>query len=340
MRQAVTVSPKHIELQQADQCPAPGLGEVLLDIASVGICGSDYELWSGSDPYSRFPIRQGHEFSARISAGADDYIGDFRVGQLVAVEPLLPDGTCFACRRGHPNCCSSLRVMGAHVDGALVDQLVVPLSNLYAVGQLSADLAAFVEPVSIGLQMVTRSGLEPGDQVVVFGAGPIGQAVQIVASDRGARVAVVDVLPERLELAKANGAERVVDASKSDPTEELVPWTLGDGPAVAFEATGVARVLQQAIDVVAHSGTVVIAGTTNDAVEIPTMTMVKKELNLLGSRNNARLYADAVSMVQRHRERCDALITHRFSLERVQEAMEFGEANPREANKVVIRVSD
>jgi threonine dehydrogenase-like Zn-dependent dehydrogenase len=340
MRQAITILPKRIELQHADPYPAPGPSEALLDIASVGICGSDYELWLGSDPYSRFPIRQGHEFSARIKALPDSYVGDFRVGELVAVEPLLPDGTCFACKRGHPNCCSSLRVIGAHVDGAFVDQLLVPLSNLYAVGQLTADLAAFVEPVSIGLQMVTRSGLGPGDQIVIFGAGPIGQAVQIVASDRGARVATVDILPERLKLAKANGAEKVVDASESDPTEELGLWTSGDGPAVAFEATGVARVLQQAIDVVAHSGTVVIAGTSNDPVEVPTMSLVKKELNILGSRNNAGLYADAVSMVQRHRDRCEALITHRYPLDRVQEAMEFGAANTRDVGKVIIRVSD
>jgi threonine dehydrogenase-like Zn-dependent dehydrogenase len=338
MRQAITRSPRIIALEDGDGPGTPGPGQALVDIASVGICGSDYELWTGSDPYSRFPIRQGHEFSARIRAFGEGDTRGLQVGQLVAVEPLLPDGSCIACRHGRPNCCRELRVFGAHVDGALTDQLVVPIANLYAVGDLDPDLAAFVEPISIGLQMVTRSRLLPGDQAVIFGAGPIGQAVQLVALDLGARVAAVDVVPGRLERAISLGAELAIDARESDVVDAIGTWTVGEGARVVFEATGVPAVLGQAIEVVAHAGTVVVAGTSNQAVEIPTMSIVRKELDLLGSRNNAGLYAEAVRMVQRHQETSRSLVTHTFPLEHIAEAMAFGSGNAESVNKVMIHV--
>lgn len=338
MRQAVTVAVQQVELSTAPEPGTPGPGEALVEIASVGICGSDIGMWAATDPYSTFPIRQGHEFSARILEFGPSDRGGRTVGQLVAVEPLLPDRTCLACRRGHPNCCRNLVVFGAHVDGALCDRLLVPIGNLYPADDLTPDLAAFVEPISIGLQMVTRSGLVAGDQAVIFGAGPIGQAVQIAAEDRGARLLAVDIVPGRLERSLANGAEVVVDGRSDDAAARIAEWTDGEGPAIVFEATGVGVVVRQAIDVVANSGTVVVAGTSNDDVPIPTLTLVKKEMNLLGSRNNAGIYGQAVDLVRRHRDRCEGLITQRYQLEQVQEAMLFGQAHPDLANKMMIEV--
>jgi len=339
MKQAVTTGVRRVEFGETVAPGAPGPGEALLHIAAVGICGSDIGMWAGTDPYAVFPIRQGHEFSARIAALGPDYGGPLRVGQLCAVEPLLPDRTCIACRRGHPNCCRTLRVYGAHLDGALTEQLIVPFRNLYPADDLTPELASFVEPISIGLQMVTRSGLEPGDQAVIFGAGPIGQAVQVAAADRGARLLSVDVVPGRLDRALANGAEVAVNSRDDDVSARIAAWTDGEGPAVVFEATGVGAVLREAIDVVANSGTVVVAGTSNDDIAIPSLTLVKKEMNLLGSRNNAGLFGEAVDLVRRHRDRCESLITQRYPLEQVQQAFEFGEANPALANKIMVLVT-
>jgi L-gulonate 5-dehydrogenase len=336
MKQAVTTAVREVTISETDEPAQPGPGDVLVEIAAVGICGSDIAMWAGTDPYASFPIRQGHEFSARIATFGPGYSGDLHVGQLCAIEPLLPDGTCIACRRGHPNCCRNLRVFGAHLDGALTERLIVPAANLYPADDLSPELAAFVEPVSIGLQMVTRSGLGRGDQAVIFGAGPIGQAVQVAASDLGARFLSVDVVPGRLERALANGAEVAIDARDGDVRARAADWTGGEGPAVVFEATGVGSVFRDAIDIVAPSGTVVVAGTSNDDVAIPSLALVKKEINLLGSRNNAGLYERAVDVVRRHEERCEALITQRYVLDDVQEAMAFADANAASANKMMI----
>ncbi len=338
MKQALTAALRTVIYADAPDPGAPREGEALLEIESVGICGSDIAMWAGTDPYSTFPVRQGHEFSGRIREFGPGYEGPLQTGQLVAVEPLLPDGTCIACRRGRPNCCRNLRVFGAHLDGALTEQLIVPVRNLHAADRLTGDLAAFVEPISIGLQMVTRSGLVNGDRAVIFGAGPIGQAVQIAAGDRGARILAVDIVPGRLERALANGAEAVVNSRMENTADRIADWTDDEGPAVVFEATGVAAILRTAIDVVAPSGTVVVAGTSTDDVAIPTLAVVKKELNLLGSRNNTGLYPEAVRLVQTYRDRCEGLITQHFGLDAVQEAMEFGEQNPALANKMMVRI--
>lgn len=338
MKQALTTALRTVEYTDAPEPAAAGPGEALLEIACVGICGSDIAMWAGTDPYSTFPVRQGHEFSAHVLGFGPGYGGALAVGQLVAVEPFLPDHSCIACRRGRPNCCRNLRVFGAHLDGALAERLLVPADNLYPVGDLSPELAAFVEPISVGLQMVTRSEIKDGDQAVIFGAGPIGQAVQVAAGDRGARIMSVDIVPGRLERALANGAEFAVNSRTENVAGRIRQWTGDEGPAVVFEATGAAAVFRMAIDVAAPSATVVVAGTSTDDVAIPSLALVKKELNLLGSRNNTGLYPEAVRLVQRHRDRCVRLITHRFGLHEVQPAMEFGELNPATANKMVIHI--
>lgn len=336
MRQAVTTAIRDVRVGQTPEPAAPSTGEALLEIAAVGICGSDIAMWNGSDPYTSFPIRQGHEFSGRVVAFGPGYDGPLEVGELCAVEPILPDWACGACRRGHPNACVNLRVLGAHLDGALVERLVVPTRNLHAAGDLSPELAAFVEPVSIGMHMVDRSGLAAGDQAVVFGAGPIGQAVMLAAGDRGARLLAVDVVPGRLERARQNGAEGIVDTSTEDVGAAIAAWTDAEGPTAVFEATGVAAVMRTAIDVAAHAGTVVVAGTSTEDVSIPSLALVRKELNVLGSRNSVGVFDAAIDLVRRNPERCDALITQRFGLAGVQAALAFGEAEPTLSNKMMI----
>ena len=142
MKEAVTMERGRIVLRDIDPPPAPGPGEALLEIAAVGLCGSDLELFRGTDPYSHFPVRQGHEYSARVLALGPETSGRAKVGDLVAVEPLLPDNTCIACRRGHPNCCVNLRVTGGQIDGAFVERFTLPAANLYPANDLTPAEAA------------------------------------------------------------------------------------------------------------------------------------------------------------------------------------------------------
>ncbi len=337
MRRLVTVAPGRVEVQDGPE-PTPGPHEALIAIEAVGICGSDIHLFTGEHPYSHFPNVQGHEFAGRVLSLPPGYAGPAHVGDRVAVEPLLMCGECLPCRRGRGNCCLQMRTYGAQIDGALAERLAVRAGLLHPTGELSAPLAALVEPMSIGLQAIARSGMTPHDTVVVFGAGPIGQAVLLGATDLGARVLVVDRLPSRLQLALRLGAEIVVDASTGDPREAIRDWTGGDGPVIVVEATGVPAVVEQAIDVVASSGTVVVVGLSRQSVSVPMVELTRKELTIVGSRNNMGRFADAVSLVRRKPDLAGLLISHRFPLEQAPEAFALAHDRPQATEKVIIDV--
>ncbi|HVA88702.1 MAG TPA: zinc-binding alcohol dehydrogenase family protein [Chloroflexota bacterium] len=339
MRAVVTMAPRHMELVE-QPTPAAGPDEALVRVEAVGLCGSDVLLYLGKHPYARYPQIQGHEFSGIVESFGGSYDGPIQVGDRVAVEPLQPCCECYPCRHGRANCCTRLAVLGAHVPGALVDSIAVRTSTLYPVGDLDAQLAALVEPISIGLQGVNRGAVTAEDLVVIFGAGPIGQAVLLASVERGARVLVVDRLPSRLDLARRLGAEAVVDAGIADPPAVIAEWTNGDGPGVVFEATGVPQVIRTAVDVVASAGRIVILGLSSQEVSLPVLEFTRKELTILGSRNNAGIFADAVEVVRRNRARAGLLITHRFPLEQTPQALQFALEHPTEAEKVMILMGE
>ncbi|MGH3026780.1 MAG: zinc-binding dehydrogenase, partial [Gaiellaceae bacterium] len=296
-------------------------------------------LFLGDHPYATFPQTQGHELAGIIESFGSDYDGPLQVGERVAVEPLVPCGACFACRRGRYNCCASLKVLGAHVPGGLAERLPVRAGALYPVGELDPDLAALCEPISIGLQAVVRAGIEADDTVVVLGAGPIGQAVTLSAKDRGAHLLVADRIGSRLDLAGRLGADQVVDTSDADLAEEVARWTSGDGAAVVVDATGVPELIRLGFDLVAPSGTIVIVGISQRDLSVPIIEFTRKELSVLGSRNNAGVFGGAVDLVTRHQKAVRLLITHTYALDRVPEAIRFAIDHPEQVEKVIIEVA-
>lgn len=339
MKEAVTVQPRRIDILQGAE-PEPKAGEALLSVEVVGLCGSDLHLFTGEHPYARFPQRQGHELSGRVLWLPPDYAGALELGHRVAVEPLSWCGSCLPCRRGRQNCCMRLRVLGAHAPGGLAERIAIRVDSLFAAHGLDAELAALVEPMSIGVQAVARAGVRERDQVVIFGAGPIGQAILLAAGDQGGDILVVDRLAARLDLARELGAALTVDAAVEDPEKRIAEWTRGEGPVVVFEATGVPSVLRTAVDVVGHSGTVVVVGLSREEVAIPMVDFTRKEISVIGSRNNAGLFGDAVALVERHQAHVRQLISHRFPLDQTQAALEFALGNQATTQKVVINVGE
>ncbi|HEX5396066.1 MAG TPA: zinc-binding dehydrogenase [Candidatus Limnocylindria bacterium] len=190
------------------------------------------------------------------------------------------------------------------------------------------------------MHAVVRSGIGAGDQAVIYGAGPIGQAILLAAADLGARLLVVDRLPSRLELAIELGAERAVDTSRDSADDAVAYWTDGEGPVVVYEATGVPRVLEMAIGAVAPSGTVIVVGLSNEPVSIPMVTFTRKELTVVGSRNNMGQFGRAADLVRRNRGKAERLISHRFPFDDGPAAFELALNEPSTPEKVIIRVGE
>src|ERR1700752_18740 len=165
-------------------CKSPGLLEcnsseiphlkkdhAIIKIKRIGICGTDLHAFEGTQPFFNYPRILGHELAAEYVSG--DAPG-FKAGEPVTIIPYFNCGKCIACRSGKPNCCTSIQVCGVHVDGGMREYLVVPSYSLLHGDGLSFDELALVEPLAIGAHGVRRAAIEPGEYVLVIGAGPIG----------------------------------------------------------------------------------------------------------------------------------------------------------------------
>ncbi len=224
-----------------------------------------------------------------------------------------------------------------HVDGALADYLTIAADQVFPVTDLDASLVAFCEPMSIAVHAVERGEVAEGEHVVVIGGGPIGQSVALCALDRGARVLLTDLVPSRLERARANGAE-AVNAADDDAVAAARDWAGPAGPPVVFECVGAPRPVRQAVDMVSSAGRVVIVGIGHEEVRLPINAFTERELTVLGSTVCTHEdFAEAIRIVGTHREAVARLITHERPLDDAADAIAHAMANPGEVMKLVIR---
>ncbi|MET0909548.1 MAG: alcohol dehydrogenase catalytic domain-containing protein, partial [Ilumatobacteraceae bacterium] len=334
MRAAVTVGPRSIDVVERPEPPPPGEGSTLLRVETVGICGSDLHFYTGALGARHERLRprvQGHEFSAVVEA-VDPAGSPFDVGDRVAVWPVTGCGRCRSCTAARPNVCSELDLIGVHHDGALQDLVLVDTANVVLAGDLDRAQTALVEPASIAIHTVARAAVRPEEQVVVFGAGPIGFATAIAARDRGGRITLVDPVDARRDLVARVGFETETPDSPS-----LALLCGGAGPHTIIDTTGRPEVLQRTLDLAANGGRVVVVGLTGASAPVCSGTLPHKELDVLGvSCCVAEEFAAAVELVRAHRGLFDTFVSHTFPLDRVDDAFALLEQDPGAAYKLLI----
>jgi len=322
----------------------PGPRDVIVRPEAVGICGSDLHFYTGdtgalSGARSFFPRIQGHEFSAVVEQLGRDCPAGVRAGDRVAVWPLRGCGRCYPCRSGRANACVSLDLVGIHRDGGLQQLVPVPVSQLFGVGDLGSEPAAFVEPMSIAVHALGRAGIPDGEQAIILGAGPIGLATVLAATAAGARVMAADPVPARRDLALTMGAENAAWGGDGGLLDAVQAWTHGPGAPVVIDTTGDPGALAQATRLVCSAGRVVVVGMSAAAAPLRSGVFPEKEIDVLGSScATAADFRSAIALVQAHRETISALFSHRFPLTHAREAIECV-ANPAAgAVKVLITV--
>lgn len=339
MRAAVTRSQGVMELADLPDPGDPGPGEVLVRPEAVGLCGSDFHYFLGHLGLELYPRVQGHEFAGVVEAVGPESPAHLRAGERVAIWPLTACGQCYPCRIGRRNVCANIRLVGIHRDGALQERLRVPADQVFPVGDQDPALAALIEPVSIAVRAVVRARIEAGEKAVVFGAGPIGQAVATAAIDRGATVLLLDRVPSRVEHGKAVGAELLVLDEGVDAVAAAREWAGEEGPEVVFEATGVPEVAQTAVQLVSHAGRVVVVGLSAHDAPLRVGDLAFKEIDVLGvSCCNGDEFAEAVSLVARRQDALRGLVTHEFPLGEAPAAIDYAMRHPAEVMKAVIRL--
>lgn len=342
MLAAVTRSPGQMVVEDVEGPDRARAGHVVVRPETVGICGSDFHLFSGdvaalSGASDFYPRVQGHEVAAIVEDPGDSAHEE---GSRVAIWPLLPCGRCYPCRNNRPNVCPAFRLVGVHLDGGLQERLEIPQEQVFAVGDLDPDCASFVEPASVAVHAVARGRIKPGEQVVVLGAGPIGLAVLAAAVNQNAHVMSVDPIETRRDLARNLGAEVVTRARDKDLITRVLDWTEGEGAPLVIETSGATSVLDPAVRMVAPAGRVVVVGMSSGTAPVRPGIFPEKEIDVLGSSTaTAEDFSDAVSLVTAIRKNIAKIFSHHFPLARAAEAFEFAMSRPPDAVKIVVNVN-
>ena len=313
-------------------------GEVLLKIERVGICGTDYHIYEGQQPFLNYPRVIGHELSATVVETSTS--SRFQIGQQVVINPYIACGTCHACKIGKPNCCMNIAVLGVHRDGGMSEFISLPERNLILADGLTLDEAATVEFLAIGAHAVRRSGVSNGAKALVVGAGPIGLGAAIFAQIAGAKVTLVDRDKDRLSLASAaTGITNtvIVDANAS---AAIMQASDGDGFDAVFDATGNRASMEQSFAYVAHGGTYVFVGLIKGDITFSDSEFHKREMTLMGSRNATAIdFDNVIAAIKSKKVPIQKLLTHRTTLNKVVSDLPFWSSNKNGLIKALVEIS-
>jgi 2-desacetyl-2-hydroxyethyl bacteriochlorophyllide A dehydrogenase len=319
----------------SDAAPVtPGPGEVRIDVAYTGICGTDLHILHGAmDQRVRMPAVIGHEMSGRIAEAGPD-VTAWAVGDPVTVMPLDWCGDCPACQRGFHHVCHRLNFVGIDSAGSLQSTWTVPANLLVRIPpDLDLRLAALVEPTAVAIHDVRRGGVRAGETVLVIGGGPVGLLVALTARAQGANVVVLELDARRRALAAAMEL-RVLDPA-GDVTAAVEEWTAGAGADVAFEVSGSAAGIATATQALAVRGRLVVVGIHSAPREVDLFRVFWRELTLLGARVYERQdFETAVRLMSSGDIPAQALISQVVPLD--DAATAFALLEQREAMKILV----
>jgi 2-desacetyl-2-hydroxyethyl bacteriochlorophyllide A dehydrogenase len=336
MKAVLCIEPGRLEIVERP-LPEPDGKLVPVEIRAVGICGTDFHIYEGKHPFLEYPRVMGHELSGVVGTGSPE--PSLPPGTQVAINPYLSCGHCIACRKGKPNCCANIRVLGVHIDGGMCARLLLPAGNLYPANDISLRDAAMVEFQAIGAHAVRRSEVKRGDRALIVGAGPIGVGTALFAGIAGAEVTLMDISASRLAYLRDRlGFTRTIAAGEGAPAA-VTEATGGDLYDVVFDATGNARAKEGSFAFVASGGTHVLVGVLKADITFSDPELHRKEMTLKASRNATRQdFETVMAAMARGDIPLDALNTHSGALLDLPRAMPAWLASKEPPLKAIVTV--
>ena len=329
MRAVVWEKPGQVAVTEAPD-PVPTPGQLVVQVAVCGICGTDVHIADGEFPPTPYPIIPGHEFSGRVVAVGDQAPGGWQEGERVAVDPSLYCGHCPACRAGRGNLCANWNAIGDTVDGAFAQYVAVPAVNAYRIPESVSDAqGALIEPLSCAVHGLRRLGDVLGQDVLLMGAGTMGLLLQQLLIRAGARsVTAVDRKSSRLDAARAVGA-----AATAGDVSELDGRTF----AVAVDATGVPAAIEAAFGALDRGGRLLIFGVTSGdaAVSLSPFRIYNDEIAILGSMAVLNSFGAAADLMASGAIDTAPLLGSPFTLDQFPDAL----ANVRAGEGIKVQVA-
>jgi len=340
MRQAIMLTPGVIEFREV---PEPGplqKNEILINIKRIGICGSDIHVYHGQHPATPYPVVQGHEYSAVVVA-VGEHVTKVMPGMKVTARPQLVCNECRPCKRGQYNACQQLKVQGFQAPGVAQDLFVVPEDRIVAFpDSMTFEQGAMIEPAAVGAHSTNRAGSLKGKNVVVSGAGTIGNFVAQFARARGAsNVLITDVSEYRLNIARQCGISGTLNISET-PFAVGISSFFGDGGfQVGFEAAGAQASLDSLMQYVDKGGEVVILGVYSKNPVVNMFYLGEHELNVFGSMMYRHEdYETAVEMIASGSIVTAPLLTRSFPFEKYKDAYQWIEKQGDKTMKVMVEL--
>ena len=343
MRAAILTGPKTIEIQDRPK-PSPGPGEILVQVAAVGLCGSDVHYFRGAeigDVPIPYPYVLGHECTGIVAALGPDVSGP-AVGTEAFLEPARFCGECEWCRGGRANLCTGLRFFGSPpTEGTLQEYYVVSREQIFPLPSgVTLDTGLLAEPLETAIHAVDLAGPVDGQTAAIIGAGPIGLCVlHILKRRRIKRVISTERLSYRVEAARRMGADEVIDASKTDSVEAVLELTGGRGADIVFEAAGTPEAFGESVRMACRGARLVWIGIPEeDEIRIPAQTARRRELQITLDRRSLHGAEAALEILAGEEFDPGILLTHTFPLAETEQAYGLVDGYRGGVIKAVVRV--
>jgi len=321
---------------------------VLVRVRYASICGSDQHLFRGEfHPRTKLPLIPGHEFAGIVEETGRD-VKNFKPGEKVTVDPIMWCGTCIACREGHYPACTTLKLVGIDLDGGFAEYISVPHTMVYKVpDHISDEHAALIEVLSIGFHASARAGLGKNDDILIVGAGKVGQSILRAAKTiTGGKIIMADILNERLSIASSAFSDiSAINIRSTDLITAVKEITSGKGVDIAFEAVGhevslegIQNPVRLCINAIKGGGTVCVLGLSDHPAEILMKELIWKEAKIVASRVSHGEFAKAIEALDNGTLNPGNMITEILNLEDAQKGFDLLEKEPGKHLKILLKI--
>lgn len=336
MKAIVVKAPHQIVVEEREIPEIKSSADVLIKVKAGGICGSDVHIYHGTSSVATYPRVIGHEIVGEIMV-IGEKVENRKVGNRVIVDPVISCGTCYQCRIGRKNVCSNLKVRSVHVDGGYQEFIVVPQESIYLIpDNIRWEEAILIEPFTVAEQVCSRAEITGDDVVFIMGAGPVGLSILKMAKLRGATCFISDIVENRLEFAKTQGADVILNARNQDIKTEILKLTDGLGATVVIDSVCNTKSFEQALTYVCSAGRVITLGFSSEPSAINQFSITAREIDVRGSRLHNNKFPVVIDYFKTGKLDVSNWITHRFHFTEIHEALRIIENPEIEKGKVIL----
>jgi 2-desacetyl-2-hydroxyethyl bacteriochlorophyllide A dehydrogenase len=336
MKAIVVNAPHQIGIEEREIPEISSSTEVKIKVKAGGICGSDVHIYHGTSSVATYPRVIGHEIVGEIIA-VGDLVTNWLVGNRVIIDPVISCGKCYQCNIERQNVCRNLKVRSVHVDGGYQEYIVVPQESIYRIpDNIPWEEAILIEPFTVAEQVCSRAEITSDDLVFIMGAGPVGLSILKMAKLRGATCFISDIIEKRLEFAKIQGADAVLNVRNVDVKNEILKLTNGLGATVVIDSVCNVKSFEQALTYVCSAGRVITLGFSSEPSAINQFSITAREIDVRGSRLHNNKFPVVIEYFKSGKLDVSNWITHCYHFTEIHEALRIIENPEIEKGKVIL----